>query len=172
MARLTAAQKVRRDAEIVADRARGLTWPTIAERNRISERQARRAWTDWIRRAPLEAVDPLRALQDAVAQLDALVEDLVLLAESTANDSVRLGAIKSRWLIIADRFRLMSYTGLLPRDLGLYRTELDARRLVDAIFRAFDEHAVSRDAREAVLAALRSESLRQNGSAVVRPTGQ
>ena len=39
--RLTAQRKVERDAAVVRDRARGLTWPTIAARHGLSERQCR-----------------------------------------------------------------------------------------------------------------------------------
>jgi hypothetical protein len=40
----TAAEKVKRDARVVADRARGLRWTTVAERNGLSETQVRNTW--------------------------------------------------------------------------------------------------------------------------------
>jgi hypothetical protein len=73
---------VARDAKVVADRARGLTWPTIADRHALSERQCRSIWSEWVRERPLEPTDPRDALREAVAQLDATIEDTALFAET------------------------------------------------------------------------------------------
>src|SRR4051812_10719509 len=94
--RLNAEGKVARDARIVADRARGMSWATVASRNGLSERMCLAVWKERLAAEPLEAADPREALLEAAAQLDAAIEDLALLAQATANDAVQLGAIKAR----------------------------------------------------------------------------
>jgi hypothetical protein len=42
MARLTAVEKVRRDQQILLDRASGLSWPTLAARHDLDEASCRR----------------------------------------------------------------------------------------------------------------------------------
>jgi hypothetical protein len=125
--RVTAQEKVRRDAAIAGDRARGLGWAQISERHGVSERQARTIWRERLQEVSTEPVDVREALREAIAQLDAAIEDLALLAESTSNDSVRLGAIKARLAAMAERHELMRLSGLLPFDARCGRRGNSAR---------------------------------------------
>ena len=81
MARATAQQKVERDARIVADRARGLTWATIEARHGVTERQCRTIWAERLRKVSAEPVDVREALTEAITQFDAAIEDVSILAE-------------------------------------------------------------------------------------------
>jgi hypothetical protein len=102
--KLTASEKVRRDALIVADRARGLTWPTIARRHDLTERQARTVWSEWQAAEPgLGDIDPVAALAEALAQIESVAGDCALLLETTKNDAVRVAAIKARLAAISQR---------------------------------------------------------------------
>lgn len=84
MARLTAQQKVERDARIVADRAAGLTWPTIARRHDLSERQCQEILRAHRAARPrFEARDPVDAVTEVVEQLDSVIEKFALVAEQT-----------------------------------------------------------------------------------------
>ena len=109
---------------------RGLTWATIARRHGLSERQCRAVWAE--QRPTLDEMPPVdlvAVLEEALANLDALIEDFVLLAEQTRNESVRLGAIKARMAAMGEKFSLMRGCGLLPHDLGLWRSELEVQKV-------------------------------------------
>ena len=56
VARVTAQQKVERDALIVGDRARGLTWATIEARHGVTERQCRTIWAERLQEVSAEPV--------------------------------------------------------------------------------------------------------------------
>src|SRR4051794_23905516 len=96
MPRLSTAAQAKRNAEIVRDRARGLRWSTISSRHGLTQRQAQNIWAARRDEEHEQRVDPDELVLDEVASLDAAIEELALFAESTANDSVRLGAIKAR----------------------------------------------------------------------------
>ena len=121
--RLDAASKVARDGRIVADRARGLTWATVAARYELYERQCVAIWKARLAAEPLEEVDPREALLEAAAQLDAAIEELALLAEATANDAVQLGAIKARLTAMQQNHDLLRLAGPLPWSPQTWRTE-------------------------------------------------
>jgi hypothetical protein len=93
----TAAEKVKRDARVVADRARG-----------AAVGDDRRAQTDFRSLRPAEVVD------EAVAQLESVIEELARLAESTKNDAVRLGAVKARAAALIQRLELLQALGRVP----------------------------------------------------------
>jgi hypothetical protein len=56
---------------------------------------------------------------------------------------------------------LMMSVGLLPRDLGLIRHEIDVRRLTRTIVEVFDRHGLPSEVRMDVAEALRAGSLPQ-----------
>ncbi len=65
----------------------------------------------------------MESLHEAADQLDALIEDCAVLAETTANDSVRVAAIKERHALMEEKIRFQQACGLLPRNLRLLHTE-------------------------------------------------
>jgi hypothetical protein len=80
---------------VVADRLRGLTWPTIAQRHGLSERHCREILEQWRLSQPaLDELDPLELVQEALEQRAMLVEELALLVEKSKHDAVRLGALR------------------------------------------------------------------------------
>jgi hypothetical protein len=101
--RLPAAKKVRRDEQIVRDRASGLLWSTIAQNHHLSERQAREVWRERLAAEPLEELDGRDWLRQVLLQTEQAVEELALLARTTRNDAVRLGAIRGRLAAMAQR---------------------------------------------------------------------
>jgi len=72
---------------VIADRARGLSRATVAQRHQLSERHCREIWATG-RTSDLDPHASLEALTDFLAHLDAAIEDLALLAETTRNDAV------------------------------------------------------------------------------------
>jgi hypothetical protein len=173
-ARLTAQQKVQRDAEIISDRARGLSWPTIALRHKLSERQCRTIWAEYReQQRAFSDTDPIDAVLDAIATHDAVIEELALLSESANQEAVKLGAIKARLAALHAKALLMQAVGLLPADLGLLRREIETRWVAETIIGTCKKHNASieflRDLHEAMAGArlVRSES----GTAANLPTG-
>jgi hypothetical protein len=96
-----AQQKVERDARIVADRAAGLTWPTIARRHDLSERQCQEILRAHRASRPLfEARDPVEAVSEVVEQLDSIVEKFALVAgrpNTRRSESAPSAASSRRW---------------------------------------------------------------------------
>ena len=160
--RLPAEEKVRRDSAVVADRGRGLTWSTIAERHNLSERHCREIWSEG-RGLRLHAEDPLEALADLLAQLDAGIEDLALLAETARNESVKLGALKARMGATSEKFELLRACGLLPRDLRVFRFEVEVQQVAAMVLATFDSEGVPVEDTSAVVTALRSTGAESNG---------
>jgi hypothetical protein len=142
VARLPAQKKTERDRLIVADRASGLTWPTIARRHDLSERQcqeivrARRA-----ERPLFESRDPVEAVTDLVEQLDSVIEKFALVAEQTGHDAVRVGALRSQLAAMEQRFVVMRTLGLTP-SLDLVRQDVDLRRVAEVAVSVLRRHGV------------------------------
>ena len=163
--RLRADEKVDRDARIVAERARGLSWGRIAQRHGLSERHCRAIWSTYRERnADLEAVDPLEAVQEALLQYEAVIDELAVLAEEAVQDAVRLGAIRSRLGAIEGRLGLMQAVGLLPAEHGFVRDELEKRQLVRVLVGVFGRYGLPPEAEAEIRAALRPRAASLNGS--------
>jgi hypothetical protein len=145
--RLTAEAQVRRDSDVVADRARGLTVPTIAANHSLSERHV---WEILARRrrrqvAPPE-YDPVGVALESVEQLDNRIEALALLADTASQESVQLGAIKTQLLAMRQRTELMQAVGLLPLELLDLREKLDIRQTVMTIVEFLRGESIADDA--------------------------
>src|SRR4051794_7677827 len=81
--RLRAEAKVARDRRIVLDRARGLPWPTTADRHDLTERQCRNVWAQRSTAGQeLGERDAVEELRDLLDELDAAGEACALLIES------------------------------------------------------------------------------------------
>ena len=163
--RLTAAEKVKRDAKIVADRARGLGWALVADRHGLTERQCQNIWAHFLNSQPEPGeADPLTAVYETIASCDAIIEELALVAESATHDAVRLGAIKARQYAIEQRFRLKQAMGLIPRDLGLFVYEFDADRLAQTLEDVCEKHGATPEFYRDLSVALREGSVMRNGA--------
>jgi hypothetical protein len=137
----TARAKLARDAAIAHDRARGWTWQSIAARHQVSARMAQKVWREALDRSWVEEpADPADALAEMLAQVDALVEDFAELAETTRNDSVKLGALKMRLNAIATKLGLMRMCGVLPREIHWLSHEVDTEATRRAILSVFERH--------------------------------
>lgn len=162
--RLAAHDKVERDARVVSDRARGLTWPTISARHGLCERQCREVVRAHRASGPaLDQHDPREEVQEALEQLESLVEQLALVVESSKHDAVRLGALKAQLAASGQRLALMQAVGILPRTLGLLRQDMDVYKVAHVVLDVFYRHDVSLEARQEVLAALQAGLVWQGG---------
>jgi hypothetical protein len=132
--RLTAAAKAARDREIVADRVRGKQWPTISEKYGLSTRQCQAIYAQFRdTEFPDESPDLLETLRDEILLISSVIEDCQLLAETTENDSVHLGALKAKMDAIARRVELKQVSGLLPGRLESVELATQGLRWIDAL---------------------------------------
>jgi hypothetical protein len=154
--RMNAAGKVKRDAEIVKDRARGFTWQTIAERHGVAERHARRVFSEYLEGMFVQHdSDPFETAREMLARYDSLIEDLALIAAGTAQDAVRLGALRSKLAALNQRFEFQRAVGLIPPTAGRWAQEVDVRRASAAILEIFNRYGLPEEAESDLIAALR-----------------
>ena len=157
--RLRAREKVERDRLVVADRARGLTSATIADRHGLSERQSRSIWTESLdAHEALSSPDPFEAVAEALARWDAVIERFAIVADEATQDSVKLGALKAQADALRTRLILAHAVGLLPRDLGLFRREADVRVVATKILRTLEAHNVPEEVFDALEQEFKSAS--------------
>jgi hypothetical protein len=154
----TAAQKVKRDARVVADRARGLRWATIAERHGLSETMCRKIWHEQRSAEDFRSLRPSEVVDEVVAQLEAVVEELALVAQTTNNDAVRLGAIKARTATLIQRVELLQWLGRVPVAPRL-RWEIGMEATANVVLAIFDRYRVPDAAAHELIDALRSDAI-------------
>src|SRR5690349_10914820 len=94
--RLTAREKVARDAEIVSDWIRGLGWQALAVKHGVQERQCRNIVRDWQadqgKREEMQAPgsfgsDPLEVVEEFLLRYAAIERELAELAAAADNDN-------------------------------------------------------------------------------------
>jgi hypothetical protein len=141
---LPAADKVRRDAALVADRNRGLTWPQVASRHGVSETQARnihRAWRDGNQRV-LASQEPMEWLWRTLERYESIQAQLAVIAASADNSAAQVGALRAQMDAIAAQTQLLVASGLLPRNLRAFREAGDMSRLIVRFVEILERHEV------------------------------
>lgn len=116
-----------------------MSWPQLAERHDVSERQARRvveAW--WAERPAAEELDPERIVRETLDAFAQDLSDLALLSLETRNDGVRLGAIKARGDVFRSRVEVLRTLNALPSDWQGWMQHNDARRLLERFMKTLD----------------------------------
>lgn len=160
--RLRAVEKVERDRRVVIDRNRGLSWPEVARRNGLEERQARRVYAEW-REEELEAFaefDALDAAMEMLARYEAIESELALTAAEAKQDSVRVGALRTQADVMERRLALQQAVGLLPRRLHGLDTARDMRDVATGILGVMDEYELPDEATEKIIQFLRERQIR------------
>lgn len=140
---MTAGERRKRDRELVADRARGMTWPELAARYELSERQAQRVVERWWSRqgedVDVSSDDVVRETLAAFAQD---LNDLAVRAVETQNDAVKLGAIKARGDVFRGRIEVLRSIGRLPRDWTGWLGALETRALLHRFVAVLERRGV------------------------------
>ena len=145
-----------RDREIVIDRNRGLSWPLVAQRHGISERQARNICSAW-REAEKDSVigrDPVEWVFEALDRFESVIGSLALVAETGDNSAAKVGALKAQMAAMDSQFNLLQATGLLPRQLRDVGAKLDYQFLADVIVEVFDKYEVPVEAADEIIDAI------------------
>ena len=150
--RLNAREKTNRDNGIVAARMRGLSWVTIAARYGLSERQCQTILADYRASHPrLRERDPVEILDDMLDAYAAAQEDLAMVAATTKHDATKAGAIRTRIDALAAQTHLLMQVGVLPRDLGVLRADIDVRAMAREMVAVLNEFEVPVEARRGCL---------------------
>lgn len=139
MPRPGAEAQTRRNQAIIYDRARGLGWTSIAERHRLSTRQAQKIWARRLEQQHDQTGDVLTQVFEELAYLEAAVEELAELASDSKNDAVRLGAIKAKIDAQGKRVELKRILGLLPSRLENIRLASESQKVINGFFEALEE---------------------------------
>jgi hypothetical protein len=152
---MNAREKIVRDNQIVASRMRGLSWATIAATYGLSERQCQTILEDYRASHPrLRERDPIEILDDMLDRYESAQEELALVSATTKHDATRVGAIRTRLDVLAAQANLLMLVGVLPRDLGQLRQDLDVRDLAQKTLAVFDAHNVPVEAKRELLLVL------------------
>jgi hypothetical protein len=159
---MNAREKTNRDNQIVAARMRGLSWATIAGTHELSERQCQTIFADYRASHPrLRERDPVEILDDMLDRYEAAQEELALVSATTTHDATRVGAIRTRLDALAAQTNLLMAVGVLPRDLGVLRHDIEVRAIAGEMVAVLTKFEVPIEARRALLDALRT---RKNGA--------
>jgi hypothetical protein len=141
--RLTAREKVERDAEIVSARASGLPWSEIAAEHRISGRQCRTIVNEYGKTGITPRLrDPVEVVDQMLERYEGFQERLIDIADTATNDSARVGAIKAAMEAMRSQAELMQAIGVLPRDLGRMAVAIDVRRVARAAIEVLDRNGI------------------------------
>ena len=158
---MNAREKTARDNEIVAARMRGLSWTTIAGSFGLTERQCQNILADYRASHPrLRERDPIEIVDEMLDRYEAAQEELALVSATTKHDATRVGAIRTRLGALEAQANLLMLVGVLPRDLGLLRADIDLQAMGREMVAVLNEFEVPIEARRALVDALRT---RKNG---------
>ena len=154
---MNAREKTNRGNQIVAARMRGLSWATIAGTYELSERQCQQILEDYRASHPrLRQRDPLELLDELLDGYQGAQEELAEISATSKHDATRVGAIRTRLDALAAQTNLLMLVGVLPRDLGQLRHDLDVRELARKTIAVFDRHGVPIEAKRELLLVLRA----------------
>lgn len=137
MPRATAAEQIRRNQRIVTDRARGYTWAAVAKRNGVTARRAQQVVREHRESLDLRPTEEDERVVEAIEFTVQAIEDLAMLAETTRNDAIRLGAINSRLKALERLVALLQATEILPTRLHLTEAHMALERNYEAMSDAF-----------------------------------
>lgn len=138
-----AEEKVARDRQIVAAKARSLSDATVADTFGVDASTVREVMAQWRETQPsLRSVDPIDVVEEMLFELRGSIEELALVSSTTTNDNVRVGAIGKRLDALKQMAHLMQATGVLPNDLGTLKVDMDVRAFAATVLRVFADEDV------------------------------
>jgi len=167
---MTEAEREERNMELVRDRLRGQSWPFLAEKYGIRAQQCKEVYNRWRaeNQSTYQGRDPIAIVHSMLDRLEAWVEQLAEVADTTSTDAVQIAAINAQMSALTRTAELMQATGILPHDLGTLRLELDVQSLAVKLVSVLTEQGASPEMKRAILDTLRPDALQQptlsNGS--------
>lgn len=152
---LSPLDRVARARRVAAARSkqRPDSWPTIAKREGISEKTARRVYDDWLtwrgRRAAPEVLidDTLDTIEAALLELD----DVILAATKAGNLNARVGAVRLMLEAVAGRWDVMRAAGLVRPNMARWQEGQENRAIWEAMIRVLKRHDVGQEVLDELL---------------------
>lgn len=144
-----------RNLDIVAAKTRGMSYRMVASSFQISEGHVKRLVRQWRKFQPtLRTMGSTEILDEILEAHQAAIEELALLGTTAKQESVRVGAIKAKLDALKTVVEILQATGNLPHDLGQLRLSIDVQAVTARFLAVFDQHDVSDEVADALLAAL------------------
>lgn len=95
--------------------------------------------------------DPLEIVEDILEGYQADLSELAMVSSATKNEAVRVGAINAR-MAARDRIvALLQATGILPRELGRLRVELDVRFIAEQVIVIMEKYGLPEEGMDELL---------------------
>jgi hypothetical protein len=148
-------ERLRRNAQILAERAGGTPLGELAHRYGLSERQVR--YICDAEGAPVTQAGAREAealVHGVLADYQRVAVELEELSRTKAHPTVRLGAVKAKLNLLKDRTQFLTATGLIQQSLGELESQdyqEDAIALANTILDVLDEYAVPLEVHRAIL---------------------
>lgn len=147
-----------RNDEIAAARARGISYSQLARTYGLSKQRVQQIHHEYRKENP--TIRQQRAVQivdDLLEGYAADIEELALVSATTPSDSVRVASINARMTARNKTADLLQEMGVLPKDLGEIRLQLDAEVTAKRVINILKQHKVPGEVRDALLSAMRNE---------------
>lgn len=147
-----------RNDQIVAMKARGMTYEQIAAVVDMSRRQVQNIMQAWRDTQPkLRTQDPLDIIDEMLEGYQADLNELATVGQATKNDAVKVGAVNSRMAARDRIIALLQTTGVLPHDLGKLKVEIDIKYISTRLVAVLNKYDVPIEARRELLALLEGD---------------
>jgi len=149
-----------RNEQLVRDRLRGQSWAYIAQKHGMQVRGAQTVFEKWRKNnaGTYKGRDPLAIVHQMLDRLEAWVEQLAEMADSSRSDQTRIAAINGQLAVLVRTTELLQATGLLPHDLGTLRVEMDIQVLAARLVSVLQEQGATPELKRAILESLKSDA--------------
>lgn len=157
---MTLSERADRHKDIVAAWLRGLGPTQIADTFNLSERHVYRIIEEFRESQPaVNDQDPVEILQEKLMRLEAAAQEYALIAQTTSNEQIRVGAIAKRLDAYQQATELMQKTGVLPNNLGTLAITMDVKKLAKRVVDAVEQMDLSDDQAQKLLEAITGEPM-------------
>lgn len=152
----TAEEREVRNQQIIVDWLRGMDYPALSAKWNLSERQLKEIIARFREHhKPVhEGADPIDIVYTMLDRYSAWISQLAVIADEADADSARVGAVNAQMSAQNKSAELMQATGLLPKNLGTLRLELDVRLLTQKLIKVLNDHEAPIELKEAIVEVL------------------
>jgi hypothetical protein len=154
--RLKAAEKVARDSQIVAAKARSIPTSSVAQTFGVSESTVENVLREYRESQPeLRTVDPIQIVEEMIFEIRGAIGELALAGSTSKQEAVRVGAVAKKLDALKQLQVLMQAVGVLPNDLGTLKIDMDVRAFGSVVLNVFEEENIPPEAVEKIMNEIR-----------------
>jgi hypothetical protein len=157
---LTKSEVADRDERLAADRVKGHSWEWIMAKYDLSRRTVQERYEVW-RGKNAHAFEDVNAIEIVHGMLDtyqAIAEQAADIGVTAKGENGQLGALNTQMSAMRQVAELCQATGILPKQLGTLKMEVDARVLSQKLIRVLNEYEVDAKVKRALLQELGDEN--------------